>query len=146
VHEISLQLKGEYRLSRRAIALLLLSGDKDTHAIVKKLENRKDYLNICNIIDSTAKRYELPLSYVIGLKRQSQADMIANSATRLSPRKQGTVSRVLDYITIWPVTGIPILFLVLYYGLYRFVGGFGAGTAVNFLELKVFHDFINPLG
>ena len=145
MHEISLQLKGEYRLSRRAIALLLLSGDKDTHAIVKKLENRKDYLNICNIIDSTAKRYELPLSYVIGLKRQSQADMIANSATRLSPRKQGTVSRVLDYITIWPVTGIPILFLVLYYGLYRFVGGFGAGTAVNFLELKVFHDFINPL-
>ena len=145
VHEIGLQLKGEYRLSRRAIALLLLSGDKDTHAIVKKLENRKDYLNICNIIDSTAKRYELPLSYVIGLKRQSQADMIANSVTRLSPRKQGTVSRVLDYITIWPVTGIPILFLVLYYGLYRFVGGFGAGTAVNFLELKVFRNFINPL-
>lgn len=145
VHEISLQLKGEYRLSRRAIALLLLSGDKDIHKIVKKLESRKDYMNICRIIDACAKSYELPLSYVIGLKRQSQAEMIANSVTRVSPRKQSAVSRVLDYITIWPVTGIPILCLVLYYGLYRFVGGFGARTVVNFLELKVFHSFINPL-
>lgn len=145
VHEIGLRLRGEYKLSRRAIALLLLSRDEDTHAIVKKLENRKDYANICRIIETVEKGYELPLSYVIGLKRQSQANMIAESVTRMSPKEQSAFSRILDYITIWPGTGIPILFLVLYYGLYRFVGGFGARTAVNFLELRVFHDFIGPL-
>ncbi len=143
--KIVLQLKGKYRLSRRAIALLLLSGDKDTHAIVKNLENRRDYTTISRIIDDTRKHYEMPLSYVIGLKRQSQADMIVKHTTRLSPKRQDAFSGILDYITIWPVTGIPILFLVLYYGLYKFVGGFGARTAVDFLEMRVFRAFINPL-
>ena len=84
-------------------------------------------------------------SYVIGLKRQSQAHIIADRTIRLSAKEQNPVLKILDYITIWPVTGIPILLLVLYYGLYKFVGGFGAGTAVHFLEIKVFRDFINPL-
>jgi ferrous iron transport protein B len=145
VHEIALQLKGDYRLSRRAIALLLLSRDSDTHALVKRHESRRDYMSICRTIDAVEKCYELPLSYVIGLKRQSQAHIIADRTTRLSAKEQNPVLRILDYITIWPVTGIPILLLVLYYGLYKFVGGFGAGTAVHFLEIKVFRDFINPL-
>ncbi|NLB73454.1 MAG: ferrous iron transporter B [Firmicutes bacterium] len=145
VHEIAIQLKGDYRLSPRAIALLLLSGDTDTHALVMRHENRRDYMSICRIIDATEKCYELPLSYVIGLNRQSRAHMIADRTARSSPRRQNTFFRILDYITIWPVTGIPILLLVLYYGLYKFVGGFGAGTAVNFLELRVFRDFVNPL-
>ena len=143
--EIVFELKGKYRLSRRAIALLLLSGDKDTHTIVKKLENHKNYTNISRIIDATRKHYEMPLSYVIGLKRQNQADMIAKRTTHISLKRQTTFSGVLDYITIWPVTGIPILFFVLYYGLYKFVGGFGARTAVNFLEINVFRAFITPL-
>jgi ferrous iron transport protein B len=145
VHEIALQLHGDYRLYRRAIALLLLSGDRDTHALVKEHENRKDYVSICRIIDAAEKSYEFPLSYVIGLKRQTQANMIADRAIRVSPREQNPLLRILDYMTIWPVTGIPILFLVLYFGLYKFVGGFGASTAVHFLELKVFRGLINPL-
>lgn len=40
---------------------------------------------------------------------------------------------------------MPILLLVLYYGLYKFVGKFGAGLAVDFLEDKVFRSIVNPL-
>jgi ferrous iron transport protein B len=43
-----------------------------------------------------------------------------------------------------PITGIPILLLVLYFGLYKFVGEFGAGTIVDFLEAEVFESHINP--
>jgi ferrous iron transport protein B len=43
-----------------------------------------------------------------------------------------------------PITGIPILLFVLYWGLYKFVGEFGAGTLVDFLESVVFEGYINP--
>jgi ferrous iron transport protein B len=32
----------------------------------------------------------------------------------------------------------------LYFGIYKFVGGFGAGTVVDFLESTVFETYINP--
>lgn len=112
---------------------------------MKQLEGFKEYEDIRRTVDAVSRQYEMPIPYVMGLKRQSQADIIAKNAIRSSSGKPDTLSRVLDYITIWPVTGIPILFLVLYYGLYRFVGGFGAGTAVDFLEIRVFREFINPI-
>jgi ferrous iron transport protein B len=145
VREIILQLRGSYRLSARAIALLLLSRDKDTHALVKKQENRRSYRSICRIIDECEKHYDLPPAYVIALRRESQARRIADRTTYVSLKPQNPVLKVLDYITIWPVTGVPILLLVLYYGLYKFVGKFGAGLAVDFLEDKVFRSIVSPL-
>jgi ferrous iron transport protein B len=43
-----------------------------------------------------------------------------------------------------PWSGIPVLLLVLYFGLYQFVGGFGAGTIVDFLEGMIFEEYLNP--
>ncbi len=55
------------------------------------------------------------------------------------PRK---LSR-FDKMLISPITGIPILALVIYLGLYKFVGEFGAGTVVDFFE-KAFETYLNP--
>jgi len=147
VHEIGLRLRGEYKLSRRAIALLLLSRDEDTHAIVKKLENRKDYANICRIIETVEKGYELPLSYVIGLKRQSQANMIAESVTRhVSERAKrlfrdfGLHNHMAGYRYSHSLSCLVLWFIQIR----RRV--LAPRTAVNFLELRVFHDFIGPPG
>ncbi|RXA21270.1 ferrous iron transport protein B [Methanosarcina sp. MSH10X1] len=54
-------------------------------------------------------------------------------------------SEKIDNILIHPVLGIPVLFLVLYFGLYQFVGVFAAGTVVDLLENTVFGEYINPL-
>lgn len=43
-----------------------------------------------------------------------------------------------------PLTGVPVLALVLYFGLYKFVGGFGAGTLVDLIETGLFEAHINP--
>lgn len=59
----------------------------------------------------------------------------------LSLHKMG---ETLSRLTMNPFTGFPILFFVLYWGLYQFVGVFGAGTVVDFLETKVFEEFLNP--
>ncbi|MGB9929057.1 MAG: ferrous iron transport protein B [Methanosarcina sp.] len=55
------------------------------------------------------------------------------------------LSENIDNILIHPVLGIPVLFLILYFGLYLFVGVFAAGTVVDFLENTVFGEYINPL-
>ena len=54
-------------------------------------------------------------------------------------------SRVLDRLALSPWTGIPLVALVLYFGFYKFVGGFGAQTAVDWLDHVVFTRWIAPL-
>lgn len=62
-------------------------------------------------------------------------------------REKGEImlSESIDSVLTHPVLGIPVLFLVLYFGLYRFVGVFAAGTVVDFLENTVFREYVNPL-
>ncbi len=43
-----------------------------------------------------------------------------------------------------PLIGFPALLLVLYFGFYEFVGQFGAGTVVGWLEVDLFGSHINP--
>ncbi len=43
-----------------------------------------------------------------------------------------------------PLIGFPALLLVLYFGFYEFVGQFGAGTVVGWLEEDLFGAYINP--
>ena len=54
-------------------------------------------------------------------------------------------SRLLDRMAMSPWTGLPLVALVLYLGFYKFVGGFGAQTAVDFLDRVVFTRWIAPV-
>jgi ferrous iron transport protein B len=62
-------------------------------------------------------------------------------------QQEGAQATFADRLSNWmmnPWTGIPLLLLVLYLGLYQFVGGFGAGTLVDFLEGTLFEEYLNP--
>jgi len=50
----------------------------------------------------------------------------------------------LSRLCMHPIGGLPILFAVMYFGVYKFVGGIGAGTVVDFLEGAIFESHINP--
>ncbi len=54
-------------------------------------------------------------------------------------------SRTLDRLAMSPWTGIPLVALVMYFGFYKFVGGFGAQTAVDWLDRVVFTRWIAPV-
>jgi len=54
-------------------------------------------------------------------------------------------ARMLDRLALSPWTGIPIVALVLYFGFYKFVGGFGAQTAVDWLDHVVFTRWVAPI-
>ncbi len=52
--------------------------------------------------------------------------------------------RALERAVLSPWTGIPLVALVLYFGFYQFVGKFGAGTAVDWLDHVVFGRWLVP--
>ncbi|UCH36564.1 MAG: ferrous iron transport protein B [Armatimonadota bacterium] len=144
VAQIAALLTQDYGLSNRAVAVLLLQEDEDMLALV---EAREPALlpQIEDIIARTRARHRDPLRYAITLARQRSADrIIARTATRPTRAPSGwrnTLSRLM----MTPLTGVPILLVVLYLGLYKFVGQFGAGVAVDFLEGRVFDGYVIPV-
>jgi ferrous iron transport protein B len=56
----------------------------------------------------------------------------------------GRWARALDRLVLSPWTGFIVVGLVLYLGFYKFVGGLGAGTAVDWLDRVVFGRLIAP--
>ncbi len=136
-------LKGDYILSRRATGLLLLQKDKDIEAIVKE-KDADNFDKIKDIVQETEKHYSHPLDYIITMRRQQQVSKIVKRVTGPTGKRKVSFQEGLSQITMHPVTGIPILLLVLYWGLYKFVGEFGAGVLVDFLERVVFERYINP--
>ncbi|MEL4306228.1 ferrous iron transport protein B [Methanococcoides sp. LMO-2] len=156
IEEISELIRSEYGVSKRTLVQLLLQNDKV--AFDKITENNEDVGSIRNLVAETEKNYADPLNYVITIERQefvneivgqvmrtNKAPKKATTITNSEDRKTGTPLREkIDKLLIKPVTGIPILFLVLYFGLYKFVGGFAAGTVVDYLEGTLFGEMINP--
>jgi ferrous iron transport protein B len=134
-------LRARYTFSRRMIALLLLQEDEEITKMAKLRE--ANFPRIFAIIQNTRSKYKDPLRYVVTLQCHQQAQDVLSAV--MTDRKHKThLQSVLDRITIQPLTGIPILLIVLYFGLYKFVGEFGAGTLVDLIEGKLFEAHINP--
>lgn len=132
---------GARRLAARILALLLLAGDPATHAFLK---NDPAYPAAAAAARAAAQRSAQPLAQRIAAERQVQAVRLAGAAVRRGPAGKRRLADFLDRLTRQPLTGIPILALVLYWGLYKFVGGFGAGVLVDYIDDNVFARVITP--
>ncbi len=141
--KISSLLKEDYLLSRRAIGLLLLQDDHEIWELVKARED-KNFSRIEKVVEETRQKYSQPINYIVNRKRVWEAKQIAAEAVTNPPEFKTTVKERLSRLMMNPITGIPILALVLYFGLYQFVGVFGAQTLVDFLEGTVFEGYFNP--
>ncbi len=132
---------GARRPAARILALLLLAGDPASHALLK---NDPAYAGIAAAAQAAVARSPQPLALRIAAERQVQADRLAAAATRHGPAGRRRLAGFLDRLTRHPLTGIPILALVLYWGLYKFVGGFGADVLVDYIDENVFTRVITP--
>jgi ferrous iron transport protein B len=136
-------LKEEYTIHKRTVAQLLLQNDEDIKTLVKKKE-QADFEKIKDLSESFQSQSEESLVYRMKLTLHSEAEQIVRKVTRRDPKKRLRIGERLNKLMIRPVTGIPILLVVLYFVLYKFVGVFGAGTMVDFVEGKLFGEIINP--
>ncbi|MEW6408989.1 MAG: ferrous iron transport protein B [Nitrospirota bacterium] len=138
-----IHLLPESNISRRSLALMILAGDESLKWwLHSELDDR--IINQIELIrQQLQSRYNQPLSLVINQMRLKKAEIIINSVSKKLGSQGSLLSIKLGTWSMHPVVGFPILLIVLY-GIYQFVGKFGAGTLVDLLEDTIFGKYINP--
>ncbi len=134
---------GALGLPPRPAALLLLQGDgalREAAAVAGRGEEAD------RLVGEARRRLGLRgVPYALALERQRLVGaMVARAATSGPAAARGWQER-LSLALINPWTGLPVLALILYLGLYKAVGGLGAGVLVDLLEKKLFEGWLNPL-
>jgi ferrous iron transport protein B len=140
--EIEDSLKEQYSIKKRTISLLLLQGDSDIKALIKK-EDPKIETEITKIAEEVQETYAKPIDYVITNSRQRQIDKIVEKTVIVEGERPMPLKERISRALIRPSTGIPFLILVLA-ALYFFVGVIGAGELVDLIEGTLFEEHLNP--
>lgn len=143
INNIENLLINNYTISKRAVALLLLQEDPDIAALIEG-NPEKNYISIEKIIEDTQKRYDQPLNYIITIARQQNINSIIKESVEYTVIEKSNVLEKASQLMMNPITGIPILLLVIYL-FYVFVGVFGAQISVDFLEKNIFEKHITPV-
>ncbi|HEY7193789.1 MAG TPA: ferrous iron transport protein B [Gemmatimonadales bacterium] len=138
-------LAGHYRVDRTAIAALVLQGDVDTTELVVRTEPDGGRAALA-LARELASQFDAPAPYRIAIERQRTADVLLEDVVALPGRceSRDSVRDRLGRMLIQPATGIAMLLFVLFVGLYLFVGRFGGGTVVGWLEGTVFDRWVTP--
>jgi len=143
IKEIAGLLGNGSALSPRAVALLLLQRDQEITDLVRQAEGERFAAVEAKIGEKTYVRrgsFHLDLS----LERRKVAERLLQGVFKAPDRRKATLGDRLSRLAVRPLTGVPLLIAVLYFGLYQFVGVFGAGTLVDFLEGTLFEEYFNP--
>lgn len=134
----------EANISKRSLAIMILSGDESLRGwlnvnlevpVIEELERLRD---------ACQERFKRPISVIITETRLKRAVEIAEMVMKKTPHTGGSLASTIGRFSMHPLWGIPILLAVLF-GLYEFVGVFGAGTLVGLLEEKIFGEYLNPM-
>src|SRR3989338_2481140 len=92
--QIESLLLSEYRISKRALALLLVQEDKEMLAMVENKEKER-IDKILKIIQEAKAHYVQPLAYIISLRRQKEASRIAEAVMSFKPGRKITLREIL---------------------------------------------------
>ncbi|HWR59285.1 MAG TPA: ferrous iron transport protein B [Thermodesulfovibrionales bacterium] len=134
----------EVNISRRSIAVMVLSGDESLKEwltgkllpeVIKEIESLRDECQV---------KMHGDVATAINKARLDLAGELTSGVIRHIPPEGGRFFSFLGRISMHPVWGLPVLLFVLF-GFYEFVGVFGAGTLVNFFEKTIFGEYINPM-
>ncbi|MFH1724374.1 MAG: ferrous iron transport protein B [Elusimicrobiota bacterium] len=97
-------------------------------------------------VERLRRRFSRRPSFLFLDAARAYAEELAAQTSGKEPMEAGRLERALEALGRWslrPVSGVLIAAAVLW-GLYQFVGVFGAQTAVGFLEETLFGRYLNP--
>jgi ferrous iron transport protein B len=143
IHDVRGALRGVYPIDPTALAALLIQGDTDAEALVRGAESDGGH-RATGMARAAAARFDAPAAYRVAVERQRAAERLLQDTLG---GRTGPQAHWRDRLGRWlarPLTGIPALLLVVYLGLYLFVGKFGGGVMVDWLERGVFEGHVNP--
>lgn len=131
-------------ISKRSLSLMILSGDESLREWLKGNLSKETIKEIERLRDECQLKVKTPLGSLINQARLDLAKGITEKVVRYIPAQKGRLFSLIGRMSMHPLWGIPILLTVLF-ALYEFVGVFGAGTLVDFLEDTIFGNYINPM-
>jgi ferrous iron transport protein B len=140
--EVEAMLPEETPVSRRALALMALCGDESLQTWLAPHLDAAARARLVRLRAGLQEDLGEPLIFHINRRRLQVAEGLARGAWERRARSQKRWVQQLDRLALHPLWGLPILGVVLYV-MYLFVGVFGAGTAVDFLEQQVFGRYLN---
>ena len=137
------QLLPQAPISPRALALLWLGGDPVSESWLKSRLGAGAYADISDQRTRLQASLAQPVTQIILQTRQDFIDQVSSQVILENRAKQQSWSERLGRVAMHPVWGWFVLAAVLY-GMYWFVGVFGAGILVGWLENNLFGEIVNP--
>jgi ferrous iron transport protein B len=133
----------EVSISKRSLALMLLSGDESLNEWLHQNLSEEKIIQIEKIRQEVQARFADPVGYLVNQARLRKVDELLSQVMRQSDASPKTLSTFLGNLSMHPFWGIPVLFFVLWVT-YEFVGVFGAQISVQFLEEILFKKWLLP--
>ncbi len=143
IEEIAGLVKGDYRISHKALTLLLLQRDDEIGGLVKDAEGA-GYPALEEKVKEKIFERRTSFHQDLSMERRRIVKGLIKNVFSAPDKMKITLKEKISRLTVRPLTGVPILLVVLYFGLYKFVGVFGAGTLVDLVEQKGFEGLFNP--
>jgi ferrous iron transport protein B len=143
IDSVARLIRGEYPLAKKSLALLLLQRDEEVTALIEAREGDGFAAIAAKVKEKTFERRE-SFHMDLSMERKGIVKGLLDGVFTLPDKRVVTVGERLSRWSVQPLTGVPLLLIVLYFGLYKFVGDFGAGTLVDLLEHKLFEENISP--
>jgi ferrous iron transport protein B len=132
-----------YAIDRSAMATLALQQDPGALERIRALEaDGGDRL--LQTVKTEAATLGGPAIYRVSFERQHVARELLEDVLWATAPAKARFGETLGRWLARPITGLPILAVVLWLGLYQFVGVFGAGTLVDLIEGPLFEERLNP--
>jgi ferrous iron transport protein B len=124
-----------------ALIALALQGDEE---VLARLRADAGDVDVDEAVRNAQQHLNGPAVYRVAFERRRMAqELLTDAIASRGTAPPAWIDR-LGLLLSKPATGLPVLALVLYLGLYKFVGQFGAGTLVDFIEANIFEDVVNP--
>src|SRR5512133_4307914 len=140
---VTQHMTGSYIMSPKSLALLLLQQDEEITELFKQWD-RDGYAELAENVREIAFERRESFHLDLSLERKDIVRKLVKDVIVAPEKRVVTWAERLSTLSVRPLTGVPLLLIVLYFGLYQFVGVFGAGTIVDLLEGKLFEGLFNP--
>jgi len=127
---------------RRGIALMLLAGDRTLREWSERVLGDR-ISEVDRIRADVERRLSETVRLALGRARMAAADQLATRILEQGQADQPTLAERVGDLAMHPLWGLVVAAVVLY-AVYLFVGVFGAGTSVDFLETHLFEAYVTP--
>ncbi|MBT3317531.1 ferrous iron transport protein B [bacterium] len=136
-------LLGDTGFSKYITRFLAIGYMVEPGSFPDSLKNR-DLSEVASIAEDMRRQYSVSISSTMSKCRQKHVTRLLDRIDYSAGEKTSDFAVTLGRLSMHPVYG-GFMALVVLWLVYQFVGVFGAGVLVNFIESKLFDGFLNPL-